>query len=647
MAEPLIPARLSSTADGTPYSEAYGDVYHSAAGGPGQARHVFLAGNGLPERWRGRRRFVILETGFGTGVNFLSTWAAWRADAQPRGQLHYLAAEKHPFTVADLARIHARWPELASLAERLRAAWPCLVPGYHQLDLDDADQGGVRLTLMLGDAAGCLERLTARVDALYLDGFAPQRNPDMWSPELLRRLGRLASPGATLATWCVAGAVRDALAGAGFRLERRPGYGGKRQMLTGTHTGMPDQSPAGWVAPEDGERHALIVGAGLAGCACARSLARRGWRVTLLERHDGPAREASGNLAGIVRPLLSLDDNIASRFTRAAYLHALRVWRGFDAQGVGPRRAARGVLQIARDPAHEARQRAVIAAHAYPADYARFVEADAAADLTGWPVAAGGWLFPAGGWASPPSVCAANLAAAEDRVRGLFGQGVEHLRRQDGLWRALDSAGRVIAEAPVVVLAGGARSGELVQAAGLNLSRVRGQVTHIPAPRLPPFRLVMSRDGYVIPDVDGVVCAGASYSFDDDPEARAKDDAGNLARLELILPGTTSALEPGALAAKVGFRAVPPDRLPLVGQLPDLTAMPADGAARLATLPRQAGIFGLLGLASRGLVWAQLAAELLAAQLDGSPLPLENDLVAAVDPARFWLRRARKAAGRH
>lgn len=642
MREPLTPARLARAADGTVFSEAYGDVYHAAAGGPGQARHVFLAGNGLPERWRGRSRFVILETGFGTGLNFLSTWAAWRAAAPAGARLHYLAVEKHPFAPDDLASIHAQWPELAPLAERLRAVWPCLVPGYHRLELDD---GRVCLTLMLGDAADCLEQLSARVDALYLDGFAPPKNPDMWSPRLMHRLGRLAAPGATLATWCVAGAVRDALAGAGFQLERRPGFGAKRQMLAGTWTGTPDPAsgPPPWSAGAD--RHALVIGAGLAGCASAYSLARRGWRITLLDRQAGPAREASGNLAGIVRPLLSLDDNIASRFTRATYLHALRAWQGFEARGLGPSRAARGVLQIARDAAHAEQQRAVIARHAYPADYARYVDQDEATTLAGWPVAAGGWLFPAGGWASPPSVCAANLAAAGERVRRLFGREVARLRRWDGVWQALDSAGEVIAEAPVAILAGGAQATVLPQAGGLPIRRVRGQVTHLPASDLPPLNLALCRDGYVTPAPDGLVCAGASYDFDNEPATRDADNAGNLTRLELILPGATAALDPSRLGGRVGFRAVPPDRLPLIGQLPDTAAELGDGVARLSALPRQPGLYALLGLASRGLVWAQLAAELLADQVDGAPLPLETDLAAAVDPARFWLRRLRKGGG--
>lgn len=637
MAEPLIPARPARTADGTLYSEAYGDVYHAAAGGPGQARHVFLAGNGLPERWRGRPRFVILETGFGTGLNFLATWAAWRADPQAPERLHYLAVEKHPFPAADLAAIHAAWPELAEPAARLRAAWPTLVPGYHRLELEG---GRLSLTLMFGDAESCLKRLRARVDAFFLDGFAPNRNPAMWSEPVLRRLGRLAAPDATLATWSVAGPVREALSRAGFALEKRPGYAGKREMLTGRPEAghAPDLSPH----PAAGDRHALIIGAGLAGCATARSLARRGWQVTLLERHGAPAREASGNLAGIVRPLLSLDDNIASRFTRAAFLHALRTWRELEAEGRGPRWEACGVLQIARDAAHADHQRDLVEAHAYPSGYVSFLTREEAAERVGWPLAQGGWLFPGGGWAHPPGVCAANLAAGGDGVSRRFGADVDRLERRDGLWHALDPAGRELAQAPVAILAGGAQTGQLAQAAGLPLRRVRGQVSHLPAGGLPPLRLALCRDGYATPAPDGLVCAGASYNFDAEAVPRPEDHEGNLARLELILPGSTARLEAGGLDGRVGFRAVAPDRLPLIGPLPGDPATLAGEVPTLSTLPRREGLHALLGLASRGLVWAQLAAELLAGQLEGEPLPLESDLVDALDPARFVLRRLRR-----
>jgi len=256
----IEPAQLSFSPEGIPFSESYGDVYHTRSGGLGQARHVFLGGNGLPQRWRGRQRFVIVETGFGLGLNFLATWAAWRADPQRSAVLHFISFEKHPFALADLTAAHAALlAELASdasptadeatraagrsddcasadaalgeLARMLQNAWPAVVAGRHELCFDEAQ---VRLSLVFADAREALPLLaggTEVADAFYLDGFSPAKNPELWNASLLGELARLAAPGATLATWSVAAGVRQALAESGWQVEKRPGYSGKRQML--------------------------------------------------------------------------------------------------------------------------------------------------------------------------------------------------------------------------------------------------------------------------------------------------------------------------------------------------------------------------------------------------------------------------------
>ncbi len=227
----LVPARVAFDAAGVPYSPGYGDVYHSADGGPAQARHVFLGGNGLPGRWRGRDGFTIVETGFGLGVSFLVTCAELLADRQAPGVLHYVSAEKHPLAREDLERALAPYRELAPLAGELLAAWPPARPGAHDVALA---RGRVALTLLFGDARDLIPGLHVRADAFYLDGFAPAKNPELWSAEIARGLARLAAPGATLATWTVARAVRERLAAAGFRVDKRPGFGKKREMLAGT-----------------------------------------------------------------------------------------------------------------------------------------------------------------------------------------------------------------------------------------------------------------------------------------------------------------------------------------------------------------------------------------------------------------------------
>jgi tRNA 5-methylaminomethyl-2-thiouridine biosynthesis bifunctional protein len=632
MYHPIHPARLEFDSAGTPCSGAYGDVYHSSDGGLGQARHVFLAGNGLPGCWQGRRRFVILETGFGLGLNFLATWAAWREDPARCQRLFFISCEKHPFRAEDLASLHRAWPQFAELSAELRAHWPTLTPGFHRLHLDD---GRVILTLLFGEAADTLAELEVRADAVYLDGFSPDRNPELWSPRIFHLLARLAAPGASLATWSVAGSVREGLAHAGFQVAKAEGFGGKRQMLAG-HLARQAEP-----APEPTERHALVVGAGLAGSAVVHRLAERGWRIDLIDAAAGPAQGASGNLAGVLRPLPSLDDNRLSRLTRAGTLYARHHLARLAATGQSVRWDPCGVLHLAREPAHEAKQRQVVATHQAPEDYLRFVEREEAAAIADCPVELGGWWFPCGGWVQPPSLCAANLASAGPAVTVHYGQALAALEYHDGRWRALAADGALIAAAPIAILANGTGISALPQAAGLPVVSARGQVSHLPAAPGSPPRVVVCRLGYVSPEVDGLRCAGATFQVDDpDPGLRLADHQENLAKLDFILPGFSATLGEAPLAGRVGFRPASPDRLPMVGPIPALTRLEAP--MPLAAIPRHPGLHAVSGFGARGLVWSGLMGELLASVLEGEPLPMERSLVAALDPARYLLRPSRR-----
>jgi tRNA 5-methylaminomethyl-2-thiouridine biosynthesis bifunctional protein len=599
---PLVPARLAFDAGGVPYSEAYGDVYHSADGGPGQARHVFLAGNALPERWRSRPSFTVVETGFGLGVNFLFTGAAFLEDERAPARLHYVSVEKHPFAKDDLTTALARYPEIALLARELVSAWPILLPGFHRLHLA---HGRITLTLLLGDAATLLPQLEARADVFYLDGFAPDKNPEMWSSAVAKELARLAAPGATLATWCVAGTVREALADAGFAVERRPGFGRKREMLAATFTGRAAHPPAP-------ERRVAIVGAGLAGAACAERLASRGWEVTLIDRHPAPAREASGNPVGLLRPALHVEDTAIALLSRAAIGYALRQFSALEREGRLPWRQS-GVLRLARDAAQMRRFEDIASANAFPAEFARCVDAVDAARIAGRAVRGPGWWVPSAAWVSPPALCAAHIG--QSAVRRVFSADATRLARTNSAWR-VEGAKGVLAEAPHVILANAAEANTLLPDTQLPLVPVRGQVSF--APKGQKLDVPVSGDGFVVPTADGFAL-GATFQLDDfEIEPRVADHAANLARAESLLPGFTEGLDPARIAGRVAFRATTPDRLPIYGEL-----------------PRHPGAHAALGLGATGLLWGALCAELLASQMEGEPWPLERDLAAVIDPGRF------------
>jgi tRNA 5-methylaminomethyl-2-thiouridine biosynthesis bifunctional protein len=595
MVTALAPARLAFAADGTPYSEAYGDVYHSAEGGPAQARHVFLGGNGLPGRWQARARFVVLETGFGFGLNFLATWRAWLEDPRRCERLHFVSVEKHPFALADLRELHARYPEVEPQSAELHARWPMLVPGAHRLEFE---RGRVVLTLLFADAQA-LRGLRLGADAIYLDGFAPAKNPEMWTPALMRSIARLAAPGATAATWSVAGEVRRALEAAGFAAEKRAGFGDKKEMLEARYRGK------GVEIAQPKQRAAAVVGAGLAGAAVCERLCARGWEVALYERRAGPAQEASGNHAGIFHPVLTPDDSLFARLTRAGFLASLAQWERLP----GIRWDRCGVLQLARGEKEGNAQRTALAALAPPPEFARYVSREEASAHAGVPVAAPGLWFPEAGWIQPQTLVRAQLAACGERLRPDFSREI----------RSVEETG-----AAVVVLANSSQATKLHPVPHLRLRSVRGQITHVPQELIEPPHVAVLRGGLVLPPVDGTCVLGATYDLDDeDRSLRAEGHAANLERLAHILPGAAPGVEARALEGRVGFRSVAPDRLPVAGALAP-------------------GVYGAFAYGSRGLIWAALAAELIAAMIEGEPLPLEGALVDALDPARFARRAARR-----
>ncbi|ANH67889.1 FAD-dependent 5-carboxymethylaminomethyl-2-thiouridine(34) oxidoreductase MnmC [Mitsuaria sp. 7] len=632
---PIIPARVDFSG-AVPSAPDFGDLYHAPFGAFAQARQVFLDGNGLPGRWAGRRRFVLLETGFGLGNNFLATWAAWRDDPARCERLVFLSIEKHPLTRANLERAQASSPEPA-LAQQLVEAWPALTPNLHTLDFDG---GRVRLMLAFGDARDWMPELVASVDAFFLDGFAPAKNPDLWDDTVLKQVGRLAAPGATAATWSVARSVRDGLTAAGFEVEKRPGSGGKWQTTVARFAPRhrppvpPGRLP---IAPE--ARDVLVIGAGLAGAACARVLTREGLRVTVLEGGATTAAQASGNPGGLFHGTLHAEDGPHARFSRAAALATER-----ELRRVTPALPwlQWGLLRVERDPEGLASMRTLLSRSGLPADYVQALSAEEASAKAGLTLTQPAWFFAGGGAVSPPALIAAWLAGAA-QAEGFqlrLNAPVAALKRDatSGRWSAMNPAGEVLATADAVVLCGGIDSGAL--ASGWTAGPAwpwgsqRGQLSGMPQDLTPP-RLAMpvAGLGYALSLPDGALCFGASTDAGDmDPALRASDHAQNVDRLRSLLPSETIP-EDMPLAGRVGWRSLVPDRLPIVGALP--AERPERRAEQARFWPRQPGLMVVGALASRGITWATLCAELVAAQLTGAPWPVETSLAEALDPARF------------
>jgi tRNA U34 5-methylaminomethyl-2-thiouridine-forming methyltransferase MnmC len=206
-----------------PVSSRFGDPYFSRGGGLGETRHVFLAGNGLPGRFR--PGFHIAELGFGTGLNMLASLMAWRETGHA-GPLRYTSFEVCPMTAADIGRALSAFPEVAEVAAGFLAQWET---GHRQIRLP-----GLEADIIIGDAAQTLGPWPGRADAWFLDGFSPARNPELWTGTLMAQVAAHTNAGGTFATYTAAGSVRRALALAGFAVERRPGFGHKRHMTAGS-----------------------------------------------------------------------------------------------------------------------------------------------------------------------------------------------------------------------------------------------------------------------------------------------------------------------------------------------------------------------------------------------------------------------------
>lgn len=653
MTQPLHLERIAFDSSGAPFSPRYGDVYASRDGALGQARHVFLAGNDLPARWAGRHQFVIVETGFGLGTNFLATWQAWREDPQRPRRLHVVSIEKHPLPASDL--LSASPPELRDLAAELARRWPLPLPGLHAIEFE---AGRVTLTLALGDARELVPQLVLGADAFYLDGFAPDRNPELWEPPLLKALVRLARPAATLATYTTAHAVRDALVAGGFEIDLRPGYGRKRQMLAARFAPRWKVRRHEPPPPCAGERRAIVVGAGLAGCASAYALARRGWTVTLVERAGGPAQAASALPAGLLHPLLSSDDNVAARLTRAGFLMMRRRLHDLLPDGGGAWNEC-GVFQQAADAGEAHAWQAMLRRWQWPDAYARWLDTRAAAVAIGLAPQRDGLWFEQGMWVAPPRWCRALIDAAGPGLETLYGTEVTRIACDRGdpgsPWevdcRTAGGASLPARTAPVAIVANALGTSALAASFHLPIGPVRGRITLLAPGALSELRAGVSGDGYLVPPFGGQAAAGATYETplpgQSDPfdvtglDDRAAHD-GNLARLRRLLEAPP-AVEIGGVFD--GARCVARDRLPLAGALADEAAVQSQAGrlrgAHLEDLPRRTGLFAVTALGTRGLALALLMAERVAAQIEGEPWPIERALAAAVDPARFLLRRLR------
>ena len=614
------------TAGGGPCNPRLNDRYRSESSGLDQAREVFLQGCGLPEVWANQAQWCVLETGFGLGLNFLMTWAAWKNDPLRPRLLHFVSAYAFPASGDDMFRSAGTHCGLIPLAEELRHQLWGLLPGVHRLTFEN---GQVLLTLRIGNANAMLRDAGFEADSVYLNGFSPPRHTDIWDLHTLKAVARCCRRGTRVATWAVARSVHDALAQCGFVMKKVPGTPPERDNLQGEYQPAWELKKSRITPVPPVPARCIVVGAGLAGSAVAASLARRGWQVTVVDAASKPAAGASGLPAGVLAPHVSLDDSMLSRLSRSGIRATLQ--------------QAEALLRTGRDWCLTGvLERCIEHARKLPAEWqAGEALAGSAGDWTAQatpaqlapcdlpPETPALWHIKAG-WIKPAELVRAWLATPGVTLRGATV--VSRLTRRGSVWQLLGAAGQELAGgAELVVLAAGHTSGALADSAGLTrplaLQAIRGQVSWaLQAPghanALPLFPV--NGHGSLVPSVplaDGMAwVSGSTFERNSTGvEVRPDDDQRNFGKLQNLLPIAARALAPTFAAGRVqgwaGIRCATPTRLPALG-----------------TLAGAPGVWVCSGMGSRGLTFAALCGELLAARLHGEPLPVERRQADALLP---------------
>ena len=639
-------ADLEFSDDGTPSSTAFADIYFSQGEGLNEKQHVFIHQNNLPERFRQldeAASFTIAETGFGTGLNFLLAWHTFLENAPASVPLTFISCEKFPIQVSDLAQAQRYWPELTNLAEQLQANYPPALEGYHLLEF-----GQVNLLLMFGDAATTYSELSADVDAWFLDGFAPSKNPDMWRPELFKQLARLSHTNTTATTYTVARIVRDGLEGAGFELQKVTGYGRKRDMLYGNFVGIIGPLPllnwpsSGLPRPKPNTaKKVAIIGAGIAGVSTAIELIKRGYQVEVFDKHPLPAQGGSGNRQGAVYAKLTAQPTVATAFYAQALLTAQKLLAQLPNT---VDHAQCGLVQLVHDKRELKRLLEISASDFIPETVAMMKSAQELTELLGITVSDPGLWFANGGWLAPAQLI--HYWIEKYAITCHLNTQVSALIHTKTGWQ-LQTECRQSWQFDQVILCNAFDAKHLTQTEHLPLNTIAGQVTQLEqTAQHQALKAVICTNRYAMPPLKGVFTIGSSFRIKStSTEVTDADHLENVSQLSKRVPNLLTDNET-VVNGRAAVRCNAPDYLPLVGAIsnPDpflsqfRIPMQRNLAHREPPATHWPGLWVNLAHGSKGLCSSHICAKLLAALINDEPLPMPIPVVQALNPNRFLVR---------
>lgn len=659
-------AQLDWNDVGTPVSDQFDDVYFSNVNGLEETRYVFLHQNQLPQRWHdsNEQRFVIGETGFGTGLNFLAVWHCFDLFRQqhpdaPLQALHFISFEKYPLNKSDLIKSHQAWPELAHYAEQLQQFYPIATPECHRLVLAD---GMVTLDLWFGDIKTCMPTVPSPkhgiVDAWFLDGFAPSKNPEMWSQELFNGMARLAKADCSCATFTAAGFVRRGLIEAGFEMKKVKGFGTKREMLAGT---MPEKkastniAPYYTITPSSDLSDVAIIGGGIASASLAKALSERNISVTLYCKDTQPAQGASGNRQGAIYPLINPTHDAISRFFSSAFVYS-RQFVGKAAQQLEFDYAWCGVTQLMWDD-KSTQKLHKLGDGQFPENLVTRLTPQQTTAALGVPVSYSSVHYPLGGWLCPAQLTEQLLSSLtqDGKLTTHFNCEIDEVTWDEDEAYWILSAGEKRFTHQTVVIANGHLFDQFTPSSQIPLGKVKGQVSHVPTTEvLQPLKNVLCYDGYMTPENpnNGHHCIGASYDrsqineqFDHVAQQQNKQKL-----LDCIADQTwPQQVNVAGEQSRQGVRCVSRDHLPFVGNIGNLDiirhqyrASTGFKGSPIDEVHHYPNLYAFLGLGSRGLSSAPLLGEVLASMMCGNPIPLPVDILEKLHPSRMWVRKLLK-----
>lgn len=633
--------------EGTPKSTVFNDIYYNTIDGIEEANYVFLQGNNISNRLANSNIHTIAETGFGTGLNFLNTVQVFQDNTTSENRLHFISAEKFPLDKSVLQKIYKEWPQFKEITDQVLSQYPPQVAGFHRISLLE---GKIQLTLMLGDATDCLSKLVASVDAWYLDGFSPSKNPDMWTPELFKEVAAHSIPKqTTLATFTSASKIRNSLQVVGFDIQKRSGFGMKREIVSGLfneHCSQPKRGKPWFGIPKtDTPKAVTIIGGGLAGCSTAHALALRGVKVTIIEKAQRLASEGSGNRQGALYAKLPINPTKQGELHLSGFLYSVNFLKQLDPQQTLWSQC--GVTQLATTDKEDARQLALINNGHYPSELVLHKSAAELSGITGSKIRNNGLFFPTAGWVSPVEFCKSltshpNINVVQDQISSI--------EYSDNQWLLSNTSGEQH-HCTHLILCNAELANQFTETAHLPLKAIRGQVSITQSEaQLTELKTVVCGDGYISPSLNNQFCFGATFDLKGKTlDVTDTDHQKNLVKLSNALPNFHQELISSntLLDGRTAYRCSTPDYMPIVGPAPIYNDY-IDQYAKLrkdknwrfdnAEAKHHPNLFINTGHGSKGLITCPISAELLASMICNEPLPLPKDLIDAINPSRFIIK---------